>query len=77
VSGPPSGLVSFGGYRFAVGEVAGVVGGLGGTLAVRPDVLAGHRLAGTATNPQAIRLALRGIGTNPLVAEAFAAPRAH
>jgi AMP-binding enzyme len=77
VSGPPSGLVSFGGYRFAVSELAGVVGGLGGTLAVRPDVLAGHRLAGTATNPPAIRLALRGIGTNPLVAEAFAAPRAH
>ena len=54
-----------------------MVGGLGGTLAVRPDTLAGHRLAGPAANPHAIRLALRGIGTNPLVAEAFVPPAAH
>ena len=75
VSGPPAGLVSFGGYRFAVAELTGLVNGLdpSGTLAVRPDALAGHRLAGTAANPEAIRMALRGIGANPLLVEAFAA----
>jgi hypothetical protein len=75
VSGPPAGLVSFGGYRFAVADLTGLVNGLdpSGTLAVRPDALAGHRLAGTATNPEAIRMALRGIGANPLLVQAFAA----
>ena len=38
---------------------------------MRPDALAGHRLAGTAANPEAIRMALRGIGANPLLVEAF------
>jgi AMP-binding enzyme len=75
VSGPPGGLVSFGGYRFAVGELAGIITGLdpSGTLAVRPDALVGHRLAGTASNPEAIRMALRGIGANPLLVDAFGA----
>jgi hypothetical protein len=75
VSGPPPGLVSFGGYRFAVGELTNIINGLDptGTLAVRPDALAGHRLAGTATNHEAIRMALRGIGANPLLVEAFGA----
>jgi hypothetical protein len=73
VSGPPPGLVSFGGYRFAVRELTGIINGLdrSGTLAVRPDTLAGHRLAGMATNQEAIRMALRGIGANPLLVEAF------
>jgi acyl-CoA synthetase (AMP-forming)/AMP-acid ligase II len=75
VSGPPPGLVTFGGYRFAIGELAHIISGLdaSGTLAVRPDPLAGHRLAGTATNREAIRMALRGIGANPLLVEAFGA----
>jgi hypothetical protein len=75
VSGPPPGLVSFGGYRFAVCELTNIISGLDptGTLAVRPDALAGHRLAGTATNHEAIRMALRGIGANPLLVEAFGA----
>jgi len=75
VSGPPAGLVSFGGYRFAVGELANIISGLdpSGTLAVRPDALAGHRLCGTAGNHEAIRMALRGIGANPLLVEAFGA----
>jgi acyl-CoA synthetase (AMP-forming)/AMP-acid ligase II len=73
VNGPPAGLVIFGGYRFAIGELANMINGLdsSGTLAVRPDPLAGHRLAGTATNQEAIRMALRGIGANPLLVEAF------
>jgi len=75
VSGPPRGLVTFGGYRFAIGELTDIISGLdsSGTLAVRPDPLAGHRLAGTATNQEAIRMALRGIGANPLLVEAFRA----
>jgi hypothetical protein len=75
VTGPPPGLVTFGGYRFAICELTDVINGLdaSGTLAVRPDPLAGHRLAGTATNPEAIRMALRGIGANPLLVEAFGA----
>jgi hypothetical protein len=75
VSGPPAGLVSFGGYRFAVCELTNIINGLdpSGTLAVRPDALSGHRLAGTATNHEAIRMALRGIGANPLLVEAFGA----
>jgi hypothetical protein len=77
VSAPPAGLVSFGGYRFPIGELADIIGGLdpSGTLAVRPDALAGHRLAGTAANHEAIRMALRGIGANPLLVEAFGARR--
>jgi hypothetical protein len=78
VSGPPPGLVSFGGYRFAVGELSSIIKSLdrSGTLAVRPDPLAGQRLAGTAANREAIRMALRGIGANPLLVEAFATPAA-
>jgi hypothetical protein len=73
VRGPPPGLVTFGGYRFAIGELNTIISGLdsSGTIAVRPDLLAGHRLAGTATNPEAIRMALRGIGVNPLLVGAF------
>ena len=75
VSAPPPGLVSFGGYRFVVGELTSIISGLdpSGTLAVRPDALVGHRLVGTAVNQEAIRMALRGIGANPLLAEAFGA----
>jgi hypothetical protein len=73
VAGPPAGLVSFGGYRFALGELSNFIKGIDptGTLAVRPDALAGHRLTGTATNRDAIRMALRGIGANPILVEAF------
>jgi hypothetical protein len=75
VSGPPPGLMSFGGYRFALSELTNIINGLDptGTLAVRPDAIAGHRLAGTAANHEAIRMALRGIGANPLLVEAFGA----
>ncbi len=75
VSAPPSDMVSFGGYRFAAGELAGIIDGLdrSGKLAVRPDALGGQRLIGTAANLEAIRMALRGIGANPLLVEAFVA----
>ncbi len=72
VSAPPPGLVSFGGYRFAVGELTSIISGLdrSGTLAVRPDALVGIAPVGTAINQEAIRCALRGIGANPLGTEA-------
>jgi hypothetical protein len=73
ISRSPPGVVSFGGYRFAVDELKHKIKCLDptGTLAVRPDTLTGHRLAGTATNAEAIRMALRDIGANPLLVEAF------
>jgi hypothetical protein len=73
VSGSPAGVVSFGGYRFAVRGLAGLVSGLdaGGTLSALPDTLAGHRLAGSAADPEAIRTMLQGIGANPLLVAAF------
>ena len=73
VSGLSPDLISFGGYRFAVGEIRDTVNCLdpSGTLAVRPDKLVGHRLTGTATDPDAICTALRNIGANPLLIEAF------
>ena len=53
VTGPPPGIISFGGYRFVVRELhdwcARPENGAG-SLAVLPDALAGHRLAGTAAD---------------------------
>jgi hypothetical protein len=74
--GLPPDLISFGGYRFAVGELRDTVNCLdpSATLAVRPDKLVGHRLTGTAANPEAICAALRNIGANPLLVEAFGEP---
>ncbi len=43
----------------------------GGTLAVLPDALAGHRLAGSAADRDAVRDALAKLGANPLLAGAF------
>jgi hypothetical protein len=73
VNGLSPDLISFGGYRFAVSGLKDTVNILdpSGTLAVRPDLLVGHRLTGTASDPEAIRLALRNLGANPLLVEAF------
>jgi hypothetical protein len=73
VTGPPPGIVSIGGYRFVVHElqdlVSSVEGG-SGTLAVLPDVIAGHRLAGGGDR-DAIQTALARLGANPLLVGAF------
>jgi hypothetical protein len=38
---------------------------------VLPDALAGHRLAGTARDQECLRAALRDLGVNPLLIDAF------
>jgi len=42
-----------------------------GTLAVLPDALAGHRLAGTSKNLASLQQALREIGVTPILIDAF------
>jgi hypothetical protein len=77
INGPPAGLVSVGGYRFALGALQDLIGDIGGgTLAALPDILAGQRLAGAAADRNAICDALLARGANPLVIAAFRARRA-
>jgi AMP-binding enzyme len=74
VTGPPPGIVSVGGYRFVVRELQDLVSSVengAGTLAVLPDALAGHRLAGTAADRDAIQGSLVKLGANPLLVGAF------
>jgi hypothetical protein len=77
VDGPPAGLVSVGGYRFALRLLQDLVEGIedGGTLAALPDLLAGHRLAGAGADRNAICDALAAHGANPLLVAAFRARR--
>lgn len=71
VTGPPAGLVSVGGYRFASQELHDVVARAGGRLAPLPDSLCGQRLAGAAEDFDALQKALAEIGINALVLDAF------
>jgi hypothetical protein len=73
VSAGPPGLVSVGGYRFALRELQDLIGRFDadGVLAALPDRLAGQKLAGLAADQAAIRKALAGLGVNPLVGSAF------
>jgi hypothetical protein len=77
IDGPPAGLISVGGYRFALGALQELIGGIahGGTLAALPDMLAGHRLAGAGADRNAICDALLAQGANPLLVAAFRARR--
>jgi len=77
VNGAPPGVVSVGGYRFALRELQNLVAQIdeSGSLAALPDLLAGHRLAGTASDRDAIRSALAEQGANPLVISAFRGKR--
>jgi hypothetical protein len=77
IDGPPAGVVSVGGYRFALRAAQDLVAGIedGSTLAALPDVLAGHRLAGSGANRDAICDALLAHGANPLLVAAFRARR--
>jgi hypothetical protein len=69
VSAPPSGTVSVGGARFILDELQDLVREAGGgTLA---DAMLGHRLAGNAVDPAAVREALQRIGASPLLVGAF------
>jgi hypothetical protein len=73
IDGPPAGLVSVGGYRFALRGLHDLVAPIdqAGSVAALPDVLAGHRLAGVGEDRGAIRDKLADQGTNPLVVGAF------
>jgi hypothetical protein len=73
VTGPPAGIVSVGGYRFSVRELQQIVAEIDqeGSVAVLPDALSGHRLAGLAADREAMRQALTSLGINPLLATAF------
>jgi hypothetical protein len=73
IDGPPAGLVSVGGYRFAVRDLHDLVAPIDpdGSVAALPDPLAGHRLAGVAGDRGAICDKLAEQGTNPLIVGAF------
>ena len=75
MTGPPSGIVNVGFYRFALCTLLETIGRIdaGAALAALPDPLLGHRLVGSAADLEAMRTALGGIGVNPLVTAAFAA----
>ena len=75
IDGPPGGIVSVGGYRFALRAAQDLVTGIedGSTLAALPDMLAGHRLAGAGADRDAICDALLAHGANPLLVAAFRA----
>jgi hypothetical protein len=73
VTGPPSGIVGVGGYRFPLRELDEAVGKIDSTATVTalPDPLVGQRLVGQAARRDMVRAALNAVGLNPLVAAAF------
>jgi hypothetical protein len=79
VTGPPTGIISVGGYRFPLRELQSAVGRVEGraTLTALPDSLIGRRLIGNAPDRDAIQAALNALGLNPLVAAAFRDRREH
>jgi hypothetical protein len=74
VTGAPAGIVSVGGYRFALCGLLETIGRIDdrATLAALPDALIGQRLVGNAGDPAAMQAALNAYGINPLVIAAFA-----
>jgi hypothetical protein len=78
VTGPPPGVVSVGGYRFALRDLQALVAQVedGSTLAALPDTLGGQRLAGSAADREAMQRALIALGANPLLVAAFRDRRA-
>jgi acyl-coenzyme A synthetase/AMP-(fatty) acid ligase len=73
VTGPPSGIVSVGGYRFPLHELQEAIGQIDGAanVAALPDPLVGQRLMGEAVERDAVQAALNAVGINPLVGAAF------
>jgi hypothetical protein len=73
VTGPPSGIVSVGGYRFPLRDLQDVVGRVdsSATLAALPDPLVGQRLIGNAADRDTMQAALNSVGVNPVVVAAF------
>jgi AMP-binding enzyme len=73
VTGPPSGIVNVGGYRFPLCRLLETIGRIdsGAALAALPDPVTGQRLVGTAADLDAMQSALGALGVNPLVTAAF------
>jgi len=73
VTGPPLGLVSVGGYRFALRDLQEAVSRIDGaaTLVALPDPIIGQRLIGNAAEREVVQAALAAVGVNPLLAAAF------
>jgi hypothetical protein len=73
VTGPPPGVVSVGGYRFARRELDDLVRRAwnGASIAALPDALNGQRLAGLTGDAGGARAALIALGANAMIAEAF------
>jgi hypothetical protein len=73
VTGPPAGLASVGGYRFAVARLQDAVSriDLAAKIAAFPDGLTGQRLAGIAGRREELQDGLKELGHNPLVVNAF------
>jgi acyl-coenzyme A synthetase/AMP-(fatty) acid ligase len=73
VTGAPAGIVSIGGYRFALRDLRKIVGRIDSnvTFAALPDPLIGQRLIGNTADRGAVLQALNAVGVNPIVAAAF------
>ncbi len=71
---PPKGIITVGGYRLATSAIEALVGRAedgAATLAMLPDVLAGHRLAGIAADHDTVERALVNFGADALLVGAF------
>lgn len=73
LDGPPAGIVSVGGYRFAVRDLQDVIAPIDpeGAVAPLPDAIAGHRLAGIGGERRTIHDKLIEQGASPLLSGAF------
>jgi hypothetical protein len=73
VTGPPSGIVGIGGYRFPLSELYEAVKQVdrGATVAALPDAVIGQRLIGNAADRDAMQATLSLVGVNPLIVAAF------
>jgi acyl-CoA synthetase (AMP-forming)/AMP-acid ligase II len=73
VTGPPAGIVSIGGYRFALRDLEDLVSQahVSASIAALPDAFSGQRLAGAAPDRTAVQQALTLMGANPLIVDAF------
>jgi hypothetical protein len=78
LSGPPAGLVTIGGCRFALRDLEDAVRRADpeAALVALPDALGGHRLAGHAADPDRVCAALEQQGVNALLVNAFRNRRA-
>jgi len=73
ITGPPSGIVSVGGYRVPWRELEETVARIDpeSSVAALPDALTGQRLAGVAADRRAVHRALAAQGAQPLLTAAF------